>query len=55
MRTGRYMKSLKLGDSIYNEDKDNNIIFVNLYDYICINPPFSITYNLDKINKFTKT
>ena len=51
MRTGNYMKSLKLGDSIFNEDKDNNIIFNKLYDYICINPPFFITYNFDKINK----
>ena len=51
-RTGQYMKSLKLGDSIFNEDKDKNIIFNKLYDYICINPPFSITYNFDKNNFF---
>ena len=57
MKTGQYMKSLYCGDSIFddcNKDENNNNIniFNKSYDYICINPPFSISWNFDnkKIN-----
>ena len=57
MKTGQYMKSLYCGDSIFddcNKDENNNNIniFNKSYDYICINPPFSISWNFDnkKVN-----
>ena len=57
MKTGYLINSLCLGDTIFNE-KVNNItnnnktLFDKQYDYICINPPFSIPLNLDKMKIF---
>ena len=57
MRTGYLINSLCLGDTIFNEKVNNivnndKILFNKQYNYICINPPFSIPLNLDKMNIF---
>ena len=46
MKTGQYMKSLHCGDSIFTDCNEDDI-FNKKYNYICINPPFSISWNFD--------